>query len=167
MQGAITAVQVDMRRGAHSLTWRPQFHMWRFSCLSVYLNAARERSLPRRHRSTSLHLLNTGVATTTPLWGHEPTISSDRGPTPCPLGQGGSCCASRRLSSPCNMRHIVSLIKHVVAWDAACAGCQQGNCGCKNAYDLGRPQTCNLRLRGPTPYPLGQDSVWPAAWKSG
>ena len=41
-----------------------------------------------------------------------------RGPMPCPLGQGGSCWASRRLSRPCRFWHRISLAMQDVASEA-------------------------------------------------
>ena len=79
---------------------RPLYCVCRFSCRKECLSAATDRSLPHRHRSTSLHLLNKGVASHhhTPCGTRAHNLRI-RGPTPCPLGQGGSCCGSSRLST--------------------------------------------------------------------
>ena len=114
--------------------------------------------------------------------GNSSPQSSDRGPTPCPLGGGRSCCASRRLSSPCNMWHVISLIMHVCGmrhclcwlpggqlrlqeriWSWQASNLQSVAPRTNALSTIGHKTSCKTCFRPNH----GQDSVWPAAWKSG
>ena len=96
-----------------------------------------------------------------------------RSPTPCPLGQGGLCLPES---------HVATRFWLVLAFQAAQATlvCDEGlSCGAGGApsrllaaissaseviradnNDPPRTRTWNLRLRRPTPYPLGQRAYW-------
>ena len=114
--------QIDLRWGTHCFA-RQDFH-----CLSGCLNAATDRSLPRRHRSTSLHLLEQRCSRHHTPCGARAHNLRIRCPTPCPLGQGLLLCQQEAL-------HPMQLVAYHFCNRASC-GKRGTACGPSRQFSI-------------------------------